>query len=225
MPDSSMEGDGLNVAVVTGRHAFDVPGFYELLRSMPGIDFFPQELENYVADFGRVRKRYDAVVFYNYHQALTGDGSMPETEAALEKLGESEQGIVLWHHGLVAFPRWKLWADLSGIEDRTFTAHKGQTIGVEVAGGGHPITAGLESWEMVDETYTMKAMPRDGEILLTADHPRSMKAIAWTREYRRARVFCFQSGHDRDAYSNPSFRAVLARGIRWVAGGWKGRLE
>jgi type 1 glutamine amidotransferase len=189
---------------------------------MPGIEFLPQELENYVADFGRVRRRYDAVAFYNYHQDLIGDGMRPETAAALEELGETEKGIVLWHHGLVAFPRWKLWAGLSGIEDRTFTAHKGQTIGVQVAGVGHPITAGLESWEMVDETYLMEARPCDSEILLTADHPLSMKAIAWTREYGRARVFCFQPGHDRDAYSNPSFRTVLARGIRWAAGGLEG---
>ena len=204
MPDGSMEGtgNGIRVAVVTGRHAFDVPGFYRLLRSIPGIDFYPQELENYVADFGRVRQRYGAVVFYNYHQALTGDGMRPETKAILEELGETEQGIVLWHHGLVAFRRWKLWADLSGIEDRTFTAHRGQAICVEVAGGGHPITEGLESWEMVDETYAMEAIPGDSEILLRADQPLSMKAIAWTREYGRARVFCYQSGHDGQAYGN-----------------------
>lgn len=217
MPSGSREGKGLDVAVVTGQHAFDVPAFYGLLRSMPGIDFYPQELENYVADSGRVRDRYDVVIFYNYHQAVTGDGLRPETKEVLEELGETRQGIVLWHHGLVAFPRWRLWAGLSGIGDRTFTAHKGQTIEVEVVDPGHPITQGLRGWEMVDETYAMKATPEDSKILLTANHPLSMKAVAWTREYGRARVFCYQSGHDRQAYSNPSFRTVLVRGIRWAA--------
>jgi hypothetical protein len=95
MAASSTEGNGIRVAVVTGRHAFDVPAFFGLLRSMPGVDFYPQELGNYVADFGRARDRYDAVVFYNYHQAVSGDGLRPETKAVLEELGETERGIVL----------------------------------------------------------------------------------------------------------------------------------
>ena len=218
MLDGPSPRHGLKVAVVTGRHAFDVPAFFDLLRSMPGIEFFPQELENFVADLGRVRNRYDALVFYNYHQAVTGNGQPPETRAVLEELGETGQGIVLWHHGLVAFPGWKKWADLTGLEDRTFTAHKAQTVRVEVAGSGHPITRGLESWQMVDETYDMESIPQNSEILLATDHPLSMRALAWTRQVGRSPVFCCQSGHGRDAYTDPSFRTVLARGIGWAAG-------
>jgi trehalose utilization protein len=222
MPGGQKHGEGLRVAVITGWHAFDVPAFFDLLRSMPGIGFFPQELENFVADLGRVRDRYDAVIFYNHHQAVTGHGQPPETKAVLEELGVAGQGIVLWHHGLVAFPRLKLWANLTGLEDRTFTAHQMQTVRVEVAVPGHPIAEGLKNWEMVDETYAMETIPRDSEILLTTEHPLSMKALAWTRQVGRAPVFCYQSGHDRQAYANPSFRTVLARGIRWAAGDLEG---
>jgi type 1 glutamine amidotransferase len=45
-----------------------------------------------------------------------------------------------------------------------------------------------------------------------------MKTIAWTRQYKNARVFCYQSGHDNQAYANPNFRKVVARGIHWLAG-------
>jgi type 1 glutamine amidotransferase len=71
---------------------------------------------------------------------------------------------------------------------------------------------------MVDETYAMADAGTGSEILLTMDHPRSMKTIAWTRPYRNSRVFCFQCGHDNQAWENPNFREVLARGIRWTAG-------
>jgi type 1 glutamine amidotransferase len=57
-------------------------------------------------------------------------------------------------------------------------------------------------------------------ILLTTDHSPSMHNIAWTRHYRNARVFCYQSGHDNRVYANPGFRAVLGRGIQWCAGAW-----
>jgi type 1 glutamine amidotransferase len=54
-------------------------------------------------------------------------------------------------------------------------------------------------------------------VLLTADHPKSMKAIAWTRQHGQSRVFCFQSGHDNDTWENAGFRNVLERGILWCA--------
>lgn len=38
--------------------------------------------------------------------------------------------------------------------------------------------------------------------------------LAWTRVYRGARVFCYQSGHDHQAYEDLRFRSVLANGIR-----------
>jgi type 1 glutamine amidotransferase len=44
-----------------------------------------------------------------------------------------------------------------------------------------------------------------------------MRTLAWTREFERARVFCYQSGHDAGAFDHPSFRTVVANGIRWVA--------
>ena len=55
-------------------------------------------------------------------------------------------------------------------------------------------------------------------VLLTYDHPRSMRTIAWTREFRQSRVFCYQAGHDNATWPDPSFREVLRRGIRWSAG-------
>jgi len=71
---------------------------------------------------------------------------------------------------------------------------------------------------MVDETYTMKDPGEGSTILLSTDHPKSMKHLAWTREYRKSRVFCFESGHDDKAWSNSGFKKVLARGMQWCAG-------
>ena len=35
----------IKTAVITGQHAFDVPGFHGLFRSIPEIDFYLQDLE------------------------------------------------------------------------------------------------------------------------------------------------------------------------------------
>ena len=210
----------IKTAVITGEHPFDVPAFHAAFRSMPEIDFYPQHMEEFAANFGDRRAEYDVLLFFNFHQETPRSEGSPrdaETKAALELLGESEQGIFVLHHGILAYPQWQLWSDLVGIQDRRFGWHMDHRTSIQVAELQHPVTEGLSNWEMLDETYTMEE-PDDSEILLITDDPQSMKSIAWTRRYRNARVFCFQSGHDHHAYANPNFRQVLSRGIRWAAG-------
>jgi type 1 glutamine amidotransferase len=60
-------------------------------------------------------------------------------------------------------------------------------------------------------------MRDDSHVLLTTDHPKSMRTIAWTRQVGQARVFCLESGHDRVTFADPNFRTVLGRGIAWAA--------
>ena len=99
----------------------------------------------------------------------------------------------------------------------SFGFHHDQTLEVRNERPDHPITQGLQDWEMVDETYTMADPGPDCEILLTADHPQSMRTLAWTRHYRNSRVFCFQSGHDNQTWVHPNFREVVRRGLLWCA--------
>jgi len=208
-------------AVVTGHHPFDVPNFHALFRALPEIDAYPQHMEDFSADAGQARETYDAVVFYNMHTetpAAEGPWFEKGVRAALERLGETDQGIVVLHHAILAYPEWDFWGDLVGIQDRSFGYHIGQELQIQIEDSKHPITSGLEGFGIVDETYTMASTGEGSEILLTADHELSMRSIGWTRQFRKARVFCFQSGHDAVAFANPSFRTVLSRGIQWVAG-------
>jgi len=122
------------------------------------------------------------------------------------------------HHALLAFPEWQVWNDIVGIQDRSFGYHQNETLTIEVANPDHPITRGLSNWTMVDETYTMADAGEGCEVLLTAEHPKSMKTIAWTRQHEDARVFCFESGHDHQTWPDPNFREVVRRGIQWCAG-------
>ena len=216
------ETDSASVAVVTGGHAYDVPGFHTLFRNLSGADCYIQHMEDFVSDAGQVRQQYDVDLFYNM------PGGAPRREVGgyegriatvLEELGSGSQGVFVLHHGILAYPDWPFWSDLVGTADRSLTSfHHDEELHVEIARSDHPITAGLSAWEMVDETYVM-AEPDDGnDILLTVDHPRSMKAIGWTRTFHQAPVFCFQSGHDDQTYADPHFRRIVERGIQWCAG-------
>jgi trehalose utilization protein len=204
----------IRTAVITGRHAFDVPAFYALFRSMPEVDFYMQDLDNLVADTEGVFDQYDVLLFYNMHTA-TPEG---KTRSMLQRLGTRPQGIFVKHHALLAFPEWPFWSELCGIQDRSFEYYHDQTLDIEVVDPAHPITAGMASWTMIDETYLMNDAGEGSHVLLTVDHPKSMHTIAWTRQLGEARVFCLESGHDHQTFVDSNYRQVVSRGIRWAAG-------
>jgi type 1 glutamine amidotransferase len=201
----------MKIAIVTGEHGFQEKEFDAVFESMDGIEFVREDLADFVE--GPNRNQYESIVFYNFHRQNPDD----KTAEAILSLADRGQGLVILHHAILAFPKWKEFSDICGIDDRSFGFHDGQRVHVHIADSSHPITAGIDDWDMSDETYTMKDTSEGSHILLTVEHPKSMKNIAWVREYRNARVFCFESGHDNKAYSVPQFREVLLRGIRWVA--------
>ena len=207
------------VAVVTGKHAFDIPGFQQMFSSMSNMEFYLQDLENFVADVGKYNDKYDVILFYNFHQqtpvADERDGAIILN--SINKLAENGQGIFLLHHAILAFPHWEIWSQIVGVADRRFGYHGNQTIQTDLMDDCHPITYGLKSWEMVDETYTMNEVGDDSHPLLVINHGNSMHTVGWTRHYGNGRVFCYQSGHDNQSFSNPNFRTVVFRGIQWLA--------
>ena len=214
--------DPVKLAVVTGGHSFAVLAFHDLFCQMEQVSAYIQSMDDFASSAREVRQDYDAVLFYIMLQEGPVDDDLswyagtPLT--ALSELGETQQGLVLLHHALLAYPDWPVWDALTGVSGRSFEYHLDQTLRTDIVQRDHAITRDLDSWVMVDETYEMHEPVDDSEILLTCDHPKSMKAIAWTRRHREARVFCYQGGHDGRAYSHRSFREVLRRGILWSAG-------
>ncbi|MCC7494700.1 MAG: ThuA domain-containing protein [Fimbriimonadaceae bacterium] len=212
----------LKVAVLTGEHPFDVPAFLELWRSLERLAVYPQTLEDWATDVARVRQQYDVVVFYNMHRTLPGpDAAWPSraVRAALEQLGTAPQGYVMLHHGLLAYPDWDLFTELTGLPQRLIDAyHHDVPVATAIADPAHPITAGLAPWTMLDETYETAEPDAASHLLLTTATRPSMAALAWTRTFRGRRVFCYQAGHDAVAFGDPNFRVILDRAIRWVAG-------
>jgi hypothetical protein len=223
----------ITTAVITGEHPYDVPAFHRLFRSLPQIDYYSQHMDQFLADWGNVRTRYDVVLFFNWHL-----DTPPENERGwwqqgrtrlLEELGQTEQGIVVLHHAEGAFPDWPFWSEMVGIphEDRGYTLDEvrrglslGENMHLEIVDPEHPITRGLSSWDVLGETWDFgpSAPNADCHVLMTTDHPKvRMKAMAWTHQFRKARVFYLQPGHNNGAWAHETFRTLLSRGIQWAA--------
>lgn len=212
----------IRLAVVTGGHPYDVPAFRDMFDRMPQFDVYVQDLDNWVA--GKrdgTYDTYDAFLFYNMHAwgTLSVRKDMDQRIVdALNALGETRQGIVVWHHALLAFPDMQVWSDICNAQSRKLRLFKRpEPIRTLVVNREHPITSGLDDWETVDEIFLIDTPTKGSEPLLTTDHPESMKPLGWAHEYKQARVFCYQAGHDSQAYTNSSFQTVLSRGVEWVS--------
>jgi type 1 glutamine amidotransferase len=145
------------------------------------------------------------------------------------KLLEQGVGLVVWHHALANCQDWPEFEKIAGAR---FWLQPGERNGVQVArsgtGGGkvkmhiedphHPITQGLEDFEVTDETYNHQTFCAGIHVLVSTDHPGSDKNVAWVQRYGKARVFGCQSGHDAQVWTNDSFRRLMAQGIRWASG-------
>ena len=218
---SDISRSPLQVAVITGGHPYDVPNFHRLFRNMPGIDCYLQHMNDFATTPQTVRNSYDAVVFYIFFQDEPCDDNVSwdvgQHRAALQALGETRQGIVMLHHAILAYPQWDAYKQIVGIPDVSFSYHQNQHIRVHIEDTAHPITAGLRDWEMTDETYGMASPGADSHLLLSVDHPNSMKTVAWTRQHKASRVFGLSLGHDNEAWQNESFQQVLRNGIVWSA--------
>ena len=51
------------------------------------------------------------------------------------------------------------------------------------------------------------------------DNASGIRKIAWTREFRDSRVFCYASGHDNAVYADENFRKIMHQAIRWSVEG------
>ena len=191
------------------------PELKKVFESFEGVQTTFQSRDEWAAMPVEVRDSYDVVIFMSCRWKLTND----KTKEALEHLGSTRQGIILVHQALVDYQKWGVWDHIVGSADHRWGGtHAGnQKFRVDVASAEHPITKGLASYEMVDETNTKPEPGKGCETLLTTEHRPSSKAIAWAHEYKQSRVFCFESGHDAQAWRNPNFGEVLRRGILWCA--------
>ena len=143
MTTQSRSGEKIRVAVITGHHPYDVVGLQALFRSLPEIDAYPQNLEDFVTDTGGSRGGYEVVVFYNYHLPTPGNEQFPlggNVREVLEELGETEQGIFVLHHAILAYPDWPLWQQIVGDirMDRSRPVLQEQSVRIQNVAPGPP---------------------------------------------------------------------------------------
>jgi type 1 glutamine amidotransferase len=214
----------VEVVILVGGHGYDKRGFDQLWSSYGDIDAdvwqgAPYTVFDDVSEF-----KYDVIVMYNLSSGITD----AQRENFLRLL-EDGVGLVVWHHALANCQDWPEFEKIAGAKFWMKPGERnGEQIGRSGTGGGrvkmhiedpkHPITKDMDDFEVEDETYNRQTFCDGIQVLVSTDHPRSDKPIAWVHNYRKARVFGYQSGHDAKVWTDANFQRLMARGIRWTAG-------
>ena len=220
------EAGKIRVLILTGGHGFQAEPFYKVFD---GIDDIVYEKAEFPAAAGLLKPeladKYDVVVFYDMFQGLT-----PEQQADFVKLAQRGIGLFPMHHTLGAHQKWPEYRNMIGgkylLKPETIDGKQvgpsnyahGVDMNIHVETNDHPITRGLADFVIHDETYGNYSVTSDVKLLLSTDHAKNNRQIAWVKQYGNSRVFYLQLGHDGKAFANPNYIALVARGIRWTAG-------
>lgn len=86
--------------------------------------------------------------------------------------------------------------------------------------GDHPITAGLDNFELFDEYYEFELADGDIEVLAVRHRADGVVIpVMYVREIGQGRVVYLALGHDMRSWGEPTVRELVRRALRWAAGG------
>ena len=210
--------DAVKTLVITGGHDHDAD-FYTVFAD----DRIRAVVDPHPAAFrGDIRKRADVLVLYDYVREPLEE---PRRRNLLA-FAESGKGIVILHHAICSHTDWPAWYETIAGGRWLFESAHGMPVttyqhdeemDIKIA-GDHPITRGLKDFRIHDETYKGLWISPKVKPLLTTEHPRSDKTVAWISPYEKSRVVYIQLGHDRQANLNPNYQTLVRQAILWAAG-------
>jgi len=215
----------LRVLIVTGGHDFEREPFFEMFRGFEGVIW--EEVQHPHAHARltpAAGKDYDVIVLYDMWQTISD-----ESKQAFVKLLKQGKGLVALHHSLASYPTWEEYRNIIGGRWHTekwlqngkqyppSTFQHDVQLKVQIVDKKHPVTRGLQDFDIRDETYGgFEVLPKV-KPLLTTDAPTSGRVIAWAHTYGKSRVVYIQLGHDHYAYENPNYRRLVLQALHWVA--------
>lgn len=222
---AAQAADKTRVLVVTGGHDFETNQFFQMFQDNPGISFLKATHPDVHAWLRPDKaKEWDVLVCYDMWPDI-GEGAKADFVARLEE----GKGLVVLHHAIADYPKWDEYAKIigakyylekqvvNGVEKARSIYKHDVKFKVQIADPAHPITRGVQEFEIRDETYNLFDVQPSNHPLLKTSEPTSAPVIGWTKEYGKARVVYLQLGHDHFAYENPNYRRLVAQAIAWAA--------
>lgn len=252
----------LRVLVVTRGHPFARDPFFAIFERNHEIEWASVEHPAAQHFFTpALASEFDCFVLYDMPGIQFMPGALPvffeppdSYKEGVRSMLEAGSPLVVLHHALAAWPAWPEWAELVGGQ---FLYHPGTSRGRELPDSGyrldvphtitpileHPITDGVEPFELTDELYLAPVFEDSITPLFRSDfefvdsnfysarralegklncrddwsHPPGSNIVGWIKRSGRSPIVYLQFGDGPSAYANPSFQKILSNAIRWAA--------
>ncbi|WP_083985000.1 ThuA domain-containing protein [Geofilum rubicundum] len=218
----------LEVLVVTDDRSFNREAFWAVFERFENVNpteiTHPEVLDFFGTDSVR---QFDALVFYDMPEVV-----VPTEEQKQHMLQFFKEGApaIFLHHSLLSYREWDQFTDIIGgryYNKSPLITEEGDTLQsvyqhdveyrVNVVNAEHPITSGMEDFDILDEVYNHYFVKDDVEVLLTTNHELSGHELGWINTFGKSRIVFLINGHGETAYENPNFRQLLHNAIHWVA--------
>jgi len=173
-------------------------------------------------------------------------------------LTEGDTGLVLFHHSLASWVHtWPAgangsnayvemmgaaadWGSELNLRGTTYPKsgyRQGTEQRITIVDTTHPITAGVQDFDIIDEPYLCPVFEDSIHPLLRTDfdpavesfahapngagvgtgHPPGSNIAGWVKSAENSPIVYLQPGHDNNAWSNPSFQRLMLNAITWAA--------
>ena len=143
-----------------------------------------------------------------------------EGAGTIDRFVRSGGGVLALHTAVICFdadPRWHalcgaVWRWGESVHPPVGPA----AVRVTPAGRAHPVTAGVDDFEVVDEVYGFLDEVADLEPLLTSFHGGRHHPVVWAREVGDGRVATDLLGHDPASFEHPTHRRIVQQAAAWA---------
>ena len=175
----------------------------------------------YILESETALKAYDVIVFIIFSRRVS---MLPgQAQENLLNFVKGGKGFFVQHLASASFAKWDEFGKLCGRKWVMGTSGHGprSVFKAKIANKEHPITAGLEDFDVDDELYAKLQGTSEINVLVEADSDWSNKTepLVFTLSYGKGRVVHNAFGHDRKALMTPNVQKIIARGVEWAATG------
>ena len=212
-----------HVLFITGGHEYDKEQFSEMLSKLP-VTYEHVEHPNAHAMLKADKiAKYDVVLLYDMPKEIS-----EEAQADFIAMLEKGKGLVVLHHAFCSYDYWPEYTKIvggryhhfpwekDGVAQRVSTFKHDVTFDVKVEDKNHPITKGINDFQITDETYGNTEILSTVHPLLSTNTPTNAPLVGWTNQYGNSRIVTLTLGHDHLAWENKAFIQLLSQSILWV---------
>lgn len=216
----------LNILVISGGHGLIPQSFFAMFESFDNItyEYISHPLANLFFN-NEFTDTYDAFVFYDIGREITD-----EHKQDFLNMLDKGKGCLFLHHSIMSYQSWYEYEKIVGgryfnesiIEDgkEKYLPLKwelNQNINIMIADSLHPITRGLQAFEVHDETYKNLRISDSIHTLLHTDNIKNSKNIAWTNKYGNSKIVYIQIGHEPLIFENSNYMKLIHQSINWLS--------